>query len=142
MQLSTKARYSARAMIELAARYGQGPTLLKDIARKQGISEKYLEQLMAPLRASGLIFTLRGNRGGYVLGRDPSEITLYEIINIVEGSLAPVPCVDKEQLCERTSYCVTREVWRRLKEVIIKELQGITLKELASKQEEIAGKQV
>lgn len=78
MQLSTKARYSARAMIELAARYGQGPTLLKDIARKQGISEKYLEQLMAPLRASGLIFTLRGNRGGYVLGRDPSEITLYK----------------------------------------------------------------
>ncbi len=135
MQLSTKARYAARAMMELSIYYGQGPTLLKNIAQKQNISEKYLEQLMAPLRASGLIYTIRGNKGGYVLGRDPKHITLYEVINIVEGSLAPVPCVDKVDMCERWESCASRRVWVRLKERMTTELQSINLADLAKSQE-------
>jgi Rrf2 family transcriptional regulator, cysteine metabolism repressor len=135
MQLSTKARYAARAMMELAIYYGQGPTLLKNIAHKQNISEKYLEQLMAPLRASGLIYTMRGNKGGYVLGRDPKEITLYEVINVVEGSLAPVPCVDKAEMCQRWEFCATRQVWVKLKERLAAELQSINLADLAESQE-------
>ena len=137
MQLSTKARYAARAMMELAICYGQGPTLLKNIAQKQNISEKYLEQLMAPLRASGLIYTMRGNKGGYLLGRDPKHITLYEVINIVEGSLAPVACVDKVEMCRRWERCATRQVWVRLKERLVTELQSVSLADLAESQENI-----
>ncbi len=137
MQLSTKARYATRAMMELARTYGQGPVLLKNIAKRQNISEKYLEQLMAPLRASGLIFTMRGNKGGYVLGREPREITLYDVISIVEGSLAPVPCVDKVEMCERWENCATRKIWVRLKERLTAELRAISLAELAASQEQI-----
>ncbi|MEW5783520.1 MAG: Rrf2 family transcriptional regulator [Bacillota bacterium] len=136
MQLSTKARYAARAMIELAVYYGQGPTLLKEISQRQQLSEKYLEQLMAPLRASGLIYTLRGNKGGYILGKDPREITLYEVINIVEGSLAPVPCVDKAEMCQRAPSCVTRQVWVDLQKKIVDELKAVSLADLAAKQEQ------
>ncbi len=137
MQLSTKARYAARAMMELAAEYGNGPTLLKVIAQRQEISEKYLEQLMAPLRASGLIYTMRGNKGGYVLGRNPQEVTLYDVINIVEGSLAPVPCVDKAEICQRSDHCATRRVWITVKEKITGELNSITLSDLAARQAHI-----
>ncbi|HOL16774.1 MAG TPA: Rrf2 family transcriptional regulator [Bacillota bacterium] len=137
MQLSTKARYAARAMMELALSYGQGPMLLKNIAQRQNISEKYLEQLMAPLRASGLIYTMRGNKGGYVLGRDPKEITLYDVISIVEGSLAPVPCVDKVEMCERWENCATRKVWVRLKDCLTAELKAISLADLAASQEQM-----
>jgi Rrf2 family protein len=133
MQLSTKARYATRAMIELASRYGQGPTLLKEVAQSQEISEKYLEQLMAPLRAAGLIYTLRGNKGGYILGRDPREINLYSVISVVEGSLAPVPCVDKAEICHRASFCVARKVWSDLKAKIIGELESLNLAELAAR---------
>ncbi len=135
MQLSTKARYAARAMMELAAQYGQGPTLLKDIAQKQEISDKYLEQLLAPLRSSGIIYTMRGNKGGYVLGKDPREVSLYEVVNIVEGSLAPVPCVDRPEICQRSPSCVTREVWVGLKGRIVDELKSISLAQLAAKQD-------
>ena len=137
MQLSTKARYATRAMMELAQTYGQGPVLLKNIAQRQNISEKYLEQLMAPLRASGLIFTMRGNKGGYVLGRDPKEITLYDVISIVEGSLAPVPCVDKVEMCERWENCATRKIWVRLKDRLTAELKAINLADLAASQEQM-----
>jgi len=97
--------------------------------------EKYLEQLMAPLRASGLIYTMRGNKGGYVLGRDPKEITLYDVISIVEGSLAPVPCVDKVEMFERWENCATRKVWVRLKERLTAELKAIRKRSLTGHQQ-------
>jgi Rrf2 family transcriptional regulator, cysteine metabolism repressor len=136
MQLSTKARYAVRAMIELAVNYGKGPTLLKEIASRQEISEKYLEQLMGPLRAAGLIYTLRGNKGGYILGKDPREVTVYCVVSVVEGSLAPVPCVDKAEICHRAPFCVSRNVWSDLKEKIIANLESVNLAELAAKQEQ------
>jgi len=135
MQLSTKARYAARALVELALKYGQKPVKLKDIASRQEISLKYLEQVMFPLRISGYVKTHKGSQGGYALARPPEEINMYDVIRTVEGSLSPVDCVDNPELCHRVDKCVTRRVWVGLKEAIHNELSNITLAELAEKQE-------
>jgi len=135
MQLSTKARYAARALVELALKYGQDPVKLKDIASRQDISLKYLEQVMFPLRISGYVKTHKGSQGGYVLAKPPEEINMYDVIQTVEGSLSPVDCVDNPELCQRVDKCVTRSVWVGLKEAIYHELSNISLAELAEKQE-------
>lgn len=137
MQLSTRARYAVRAMIELSVRHGDGPVMLKDIAHCQEISDKYLEQLLAPLRAKGFIRTIRGNRGGYFLAKPAEEISLYDIIEVVEGSMAPVNCVDNPEGCSRYNICVTRDIWSRLKEVIVGELKSINLASLAKQHMEL-----
>lgn len=124
-------------MIELALSYKKDPIQLNDIACKQDISVKYLEQIMAPLRARGFVRTQKGSRGGYHLAVKPDEITLYDIVESVEGSLAPTVCVDDETSCERTNLCVTRSVWARVKEAMKRELQAETLAELAGRQKEI-----
>ncbi len=134
MQLSTKARYAARALVELALKYGQEPVKLKDIASRQDISLKYLEQVMFPLRISGYVKTHKGSQGGYVLAKPPEAINMYEVVQTVEGSLSPVDCVDDPDVCERINLCVTRNVWVGLKEAIYNELSSITLAELAEKQ--------
>ncbi len=136
MQLSTKARYAARAMVELALNNGKGPLQLKEIAKRQGISGKYLEQVMFPLRINGYIYTLKGNRGGYMLSTTKEEITLYDIIQSVEGSLAPVACVDNPDMCDKKEQCVTHDVWSRLNDLITAELKSVTLAEMAAKQKE------
>ncbi len=135
MQLSTKVRYASRAMIELALNYKADPIQLNDIACKQDISVKYLEQIMAPLRARGFVRTQKGSRGGYHLAKKPSEITLYDIVESIEGSMAPVACVDNEFSCDRINVCVTRSVWHRVKDAIKAELEAKTLADLAAEQE-------
>lgn len=137
MQLSTKVRYAARAMIELALNYKEEPIQLNDIACKQNISVKYLEQIMGPLRARGYVRTQKGSRGGYHLAVKPENITLYDIVESIEGSLAPVSCVDNDESCERSNLCVTRSVWTRVKNAVIKELQAKTLADLAAEQERL-----
>ncbi len=134
MRLSTKARYAARAMTELALHYGGDPVKLKDIASSQDISIKYLEQLMYPLRTGNFVKTQKGSRGGYSLSRPPEDVTLYDIVYCVEGSLAPVDCVDNQQACDRVDLCVTRNVWARVHDAIIKELKSTTLAALAEEQ--------
>jgi len=134
MQISTKARYATRAMVELALNYGRGPLQLKEISKRQDISDKYLEQVMFPLRTKGYIYTLKGNRGGYMLARPPEEITLYDIVQTLEGSLAPVPCADNPEVCNRSEQCAVKGVWSRIKELIAGELQRITLADLAAEQ--------
>ena len=134
MRLSTKARYSARAMIELALHFGEEPVKLKDIANNQEISIKYLEQLMYPLRINNYVKTQKGSRGGYSLSRPPEDITLYDIVFCVEGSLVPVDCVDNPDLCSRLDICVTRNVWIKLHQAIVKELKSATLAALAEEQ--------
>ncbi len=109
---------------------------LNDIACKQDISVKYLEQIMAPLRAQGYVRTQKGSRGGYHLAVGPDTITLYDIVKSIEGSIAPVDCVDDDS-CERADQCVTRSVWTRLKEAMKKELQSRTLADLAKEQERL-----
>lgn len=134
MKLSTKGRYGARAMVDIALHQREGPTLLKDIAKRQGISEKYLERIITSLKVAGLIKSIRGAHGGYILAKPPSEIKLSEIIRALEGSLAPVECVDDPTYCNRAGICVTRDVWVKIKDRINEVLESISLKDLVDQQ--------
>lgn len=134
MRLSTRGRYGARAILDLAINYGKGPILLKDIARRQEISEKYLEHLIAPLRAAGLVKSIRGARGGYSLAKPPSEIRLSQVIQVLEGSMSLVDCVDDIDLCNRARFCVTRDVWRDVGRAINGVLEQMTLEEMVERQ--------
>ncbi len=135
MKISTKGRYSVTALYELALHYGNGPLPLKNIAQSQGLSENYLEQLMVPLRRAGLVKSIRGAQGGYMLGREPKEITIGEIITTVEGPIAVVDCLlagieDVNQPCERACACVTRSIWEKVCDSISNVLNNITLQTL------------
>ena len=133
MQLSTKSRYASRALIELALQFGGDPVKLKDIAKRQDISLKYLEQVMFPLRVGGYVTTQKGSKGGYLLARSPESITLLEIVESVEGSVSPVECAKSPQFCERADKCPTHFAWVGLKEAIEKELGKTTLANLVEK---------
>lgn len=137
MQLSTKVRYAARAMIELTLKYDREPVQLNYIACKQDISVKYLEQIMAPLRTRGYVRTQKGSRGGYHLAVNPGEVTLLDIVETIDGPVAPVSCVNNEDSCERQTLCVTRSVWQNLGEAIKKELSSYSLYDLALEQEKL-----
>ncbi len=130
MRLTTKGQYGARAMLDLAINCNDGPILLRDIAKRQEVSEKYLEHSVSALRKAGLVRSIRGARGGYVLARQPSEIRLSEIMEVLEGSMAPVECVDDPQVCQRAQLCVTRDIWARMKEAIDNILESITLRDM------------
>ena len=130
MKLSTKGRYASRAVLDLALRYSSGPVSIKDVAQRQQISDRYLENLMAPLVSHGLVTSSRGNKGGFSLARIPGEIRLSEVISAVEGSVAPVHCVDNPEECDRSDRCVTIEVWGRLKTAITEVLDSITLQDM------------
>ena len=133
MRLSTKGRYSARAMLDLALHFGEGPVLVKDISERQGISRGYLEQLFIPLRSAGLVRSTRGASGGFTLARPPSEIWLTEIMEVAEGSTAPVPCVDEPGLCTQSNECTTREVWVQMKRACDSVLDSINLQDLVDR---------
>lgn len=134
MKLSTKGRYATRAMLDLALHVGEGPILVRDIARRQEISERYLEQILTPLRVAGLVRVVRGARGGFTLARPPSEIRLSDIIQVMEGSTAPVECVDDPGVCSRSDSCTTRGVWAEVKTAIDKLLESTTLQDLVERQ--------
>ena len=134
MKLSTRGRYGTRALLELTIQLGRGPVSLKDIAERQEISLQYLEHLITPLIAGGIIKSTRGAKGGISLSRPPDEITLSEIIRLLEGSTAPVDCIEKPALCERSGFCVTRDTWAELQTAIDKILQATTLQDLAERQ--------
>ena len=134
MRLSTKGRYGARAMLDLALNSGKGPVLLRDIAKRQEVSEKYLEHSITTLRKAGLVRSIRGARGGYMLAKSPSQIRLSEIMEVLEGSMAPVECVDDPQVCQRAQLCVTRDIWAEMKEAIDNILESITLQDMVERQ--------
>ena len=134
MRLSTKGRYGARAMLDLALNSGKGPVLLRDIAKRQEVSEKYLEHSITTLRKAGLVRSIRGARGGYVLAKSPSQIRLSEIMQVLEGSMAPVECVDDPQVCQRAQLCVTRDIWAKIKEAVDNILESITLEDMVERQ--------
>jgi Rrf2 family protein len=125
-------------MLDLALRRTGGSVTLKDISHRQEVSARYLENLLAPLRANGLVRTERGNKGGYILGREPSKISLGEIARVLDGTLAPVPCVDDPQVCHRATRCVTRRIWCKLHEGMVNCLYGISLADMVAMQEELA----
>ena len=131
MKLSTKGRYGLKAMFELALHYGEGPIPLKNVAESQGISEHYLEQLIAVLRKNGLVQSVRGSQGGYMLIEAPRKITVGDIIRVLEGEIAPADCVTEESsTCERGDRCVTKLVWMKIRDSINEVIDGITLEDM------------
>ena len=136
MKLSTKGRYGLRALLDLALHRGEGLVLLKDIARRQEVSLPYLEHLIAPLIAAGLVKSTRGARGGVLLLKPPSEIKLGEVVQLLEGSIAPVDCVNDPELCHRSSFCVTRDIWVEMKEAMSRVLDSTTLQDLVERQKQ------
>lgn len=131
MKISTKGRYALRMMIDLAEHQGDGWVALKDIAARQGISKKYLEQIVPVLTASDLLKTSRGYQGGYRLARTPDKYTVGEILRLTEGGIAPVSCLEhRPNLCERADSCVTLPVWQGLEKVISDYLDGYTLQKI------------
>ncbi len=133
MRLSTKGRYGARFMLDLALHYGQGPVTLKDVAERQGISEKYLWNLIGPLRTAGLMKSFRGSGGGYAITKPPSDINLKDIVSALEGPLCLVDCVDNPSVCERSRICVTRDVWHEVTDKLRQTLESITLKDMVER---------
>lgn len=136
MRLSTRGRYSTRLMIELAFHYGEKPVLLKDISNSQEISLKYLAQLIMPLKIAGLIKASRGAHGGYFLSKHPKDIKLSEIIVAVEGPLNLVECVDNPAICNRSDFCITREIWTEISNKIFETLDSYTLQQIMERQKE------
>jgi len=134
MKLSTKGRYGTRALLELAFHHGEGAIPLKDIARSQQIPLQYLEHLIAPLVAGGIIRSTPGVRGGVWLARSPQEIKLSEVIGLLEGSIAPVECVNDPKYCPRSDFCVTRDIWSELKRAMNGVLESTTLQDLMERQ--------
>lgn len=133
MKMSTKGRYGVRLMLDLALHNGGGPVMLKDIARRQGISEKYLWNLINPLKTVGLVQSIRGARGGYKLAKKPSEISLKDIMKVLEGPLCLVDCVENPSTCERSPTCITRDVWCEASENFMKTLEAMTLEKLVDR---------
>jgi Rrf2 family protein len=134
MKLSARGRYGTRALLDLALHGGKEPVPLKDIARRQQISLLYLEHLITPLVAAGMIRSTRGARGGVCLARSPEEIKLSEVVGLLEGSIAPVDCVNDPKACPRSELCVTRDIWVELKEAMDGVLESKTLQDLVDMQ--------
>jgi Rrf2 family protein len=139
MKISTKIRYGARAMLELASHYGEGPVELKEIARKENISLKYLEQVINPLRTAGLVKAIRGSRGGYSLAKPPSQICLYDVIETLEGPINLIECLHDSKACQKVSLCVTRDIWMEVSEAISKIFNSVTLEDLVNRKREKEG---
>ena len=134
MRLSTKGRYGVRALVDIAINGDDGPVLLKDIAKRQGISAQYLEHLVAPLIRAGVLRSIRGAKGGIALAKLPEEIKLSRVIEVLEGSVAPVECVDNAALCARSDECAARDVWIDIKAAIMGVLESLTVKDLMERQ--------
>ena len=130
MKVSTKGRYALRAMLDLAENASEGPTSVKDISRRQNISAAYLEQILVQLRIAGLVKSNIGPKGGFSLRLTPSEINLAEIIEVMEGSIAPTVCADDPSVCSRSSHCLIRNVWVEMKNEMVHILESNTLQDL------------
>jgi len=133
MKLSTRGRYGTRALLELALHRGEEPVLLRDIAKRQQISLPYLEHLIGPLIAGGMVRSTKGPRGGVSLAKAPEEIKLSEVIQLLEGSVAPAECVIDPATCDRSEFCVTRDVWSELKNAMDGVLESTTLQDLVER---------
>lgn len=140
MKVSTKGRYALRLMIDLALHDTGKYISLKDVSERQNISVKYLEQIVTPLNRAGLLKSGRGAQGGYRLARKPSEYTAREILEAIEGSFAPITCLeDDENLCENYESCATVEFWQGLYDVINQYLEGTTLEDFVEIQKNKMG---
>jgi Rrf2 family protein len=130
MKLSTRSRYGTRLMLDMAQHYNQGPIQLGDIAKRQGVSVKYLEQIIIPLKKAHYIESVRGPKGGHILTKPPQEITLGEIVALLEDGASLVDCADNSGVCDRADICPTRLIWKEASEAMFDRLQAITLADL------------
>ncbi len=136
MKISTKGRYALRLMMDIASNGGEKPVSIKEAAKRQNISDKYLEQIISILNSAGFVRSIRGPQGGYVLRRKPEEYTAGMILRLTEGTLAPVACVEEDAVfCERMDGCATYELWKRLSEAISGVVDEVTLADLISWQQ-------
>lgn len=137
MRLSTRGHYGLKAMYDLARHYGKGPVPLKSVAERQNISGYYLEQLIAMLRKGGLVKSIRGAQGGYVLARPPGEIRVGDVIRLLEGPIAPVECVSELRAveCDQADHCITRTVWARVRDSITQVMDSISLADMCMEEE-------
>ena len=137
MKISTKGRYALRMLVDLAEHQNDGFVALKDIATRQNISKKYLEQIVPVFNKNNILKTNRGFQGGYQLARTPDQYNVGEILRLTEGSLAPVACLESDPVqCGRSGECATLPVWQGLYKVISEYLDGITLQDILEQQRE------
>lgn len=137
MRISTKGRYALRMLIDLAEHKDGGYVSLKDIAERQGISKKYLEQIISVFNQTDLLKANRGAQGGYMLAKSEENITVGEVLRLTEGTLSPAPCIDQcSEGCERSADCATLPVWQGLYKVINDYLDGITLRDIVEQKRE------
>lgn len=137
MKISTKGRYALRLMLDLAVYHTGEPISLKDVAKRQSVSEKYLEQIISVLNKAGYVRGIRGAQGGYVLVREPREYTVGMILRLTEGELTPVACVGENPIgCDRKSTCVTVRIWEKMYEAVSGVVDNITLQDLVDWQRE------
>ena len=141
MKISTKGRYALRLMLDLALAEPGEPIPLRNVAERQDISDKYLEQIVTPLSRAGLVRSIRGAGGGYMLTRAPSQYTVGEILRPLGGSLAPVSCEDGSEGCARSGQCVTMEVWRDIQKAVSGVVDHITLQDLVDRQRQLTASQ-
>jgi len=134
MKISTKGRYALRMLLDLAVNDKGGYTALRDVAERQNISKKYLEQIVPVLHKAEILVTTRGFQGGYKLAREPKDIKVGEVLRLTEGNLAPVVCLETEKnSCKRSGECVTLHIWEGLQKVIADYLDSITLQDMIEK---------
>ena len=138
MRMSTKGRYGLRIMLELAVKHGQGPVMVETISSAQGISANYIHLLAGSLKSAGLVRSVRGPRGGYMLAREPSIITALEVVVAAEGETL-VECLAVPSSCKQSAACVTRELWGEVEEAMKNALERHSLDDLARKQQAMAG---
>lgn len=141
MKISTKGRYALRLMLDLATHNTGNPISLKDVAARQGISDKYLEQIIAVLNRAGYVRSVRGAQGGYLLRKAPEEYTVGMILRLTEGSLAPVSCIEEDDgvNCDKQESCVTLILWKRINDAVSEVVDNTTLQDLADWQKEKNG---
>ena len=140
MKISTRGRYALRLMLDIAVNSATRPVSIKDIAKRQDISDKYLEQIVSVLNKAGFVKSIRGPQGGYKLTKRPEQYTVGMILRLTEGSLAPVSCLDDEvNMCDRQEECVTLILWRKLDDAIKSVIDNVTLADLMEWDEQQKG---
>lgn len=141
MKLSTRSRYGTRMLLEMARHYNKGPLQLGEIARRQDISLKYLEQIIRPLKKAGYISSRRGPKGGHMLNRAPQNITVGEVVAVLEGGTSLTACSDMPQTCDRVDECLTRVLWIEAANAVFEHLGKITFKDLLDQSDQYCQQQ-
>ena len=138
MKLSTRSRYGTRMMLDLSRHYDEGPVQMGEIANRQNISIKYLEQLIIPLKKANLIKSIRGPKGGHMLSVSPDEVTVGDIVRILEGGTDITGCIVNPELCDKSESCATRELWGKVSEAIYEKLNAVTLAQMLEREDTLS----